>query len=106
MRQSSGRPSRQRQRERIKAAASIALFPTDREGRAALGRVSEARQEAGVTQAQVARALGKTQSHVSMCESREREISIIDLWKWCGAIGISMGDFINRFEAEVRQQMK
>jgi len=69
-----------------------------------LQHLVEARQAAGVTQAQVAHALGKTQSHVSMCENREREISIIDLWKWCRAMGIPMSEFVRRFEDEVSRQ--
>ena len=68
-----------------------------------LRRLVEARKAANVTQTMVAKRLGKTQSHVSMCENREREISIIDLWKWCDAIGIALSDFIEQFEAEVNQ---
>lgn len=71
-----------------------------------LRRLVEARKTSGVTQAQVAQKLGKAQSHVSMCESREREISIIDLWKWCEAIGTTLSEFTHRFEDEVRQQPK
>lgn len=68
-----------------------------------LRRLVEARKEAGVTQMEIAKKLGKTQSHVSMCENREREISIIDLWKWCEAIGISFSGFVREFEDEVVQ---
>ena len=63
-----------------------------------LRQLIDARKAAGVTQEEVGRRLGKTQSHVSMCENREREVSIIDLWKWCGALGISMTDFVHQFE--------
>lgn len=68
-----------------------------------LRRLVEARKAAGVTQMEIAKKLGKTQSHVSMCENREREISIIDLWKWCEAIGISFSEFVREFEDEVNQ---
>lgn len=67
-----------------------------------LDHLVELRKRSGVTQIELARKLGKTQSHVSMCEQREREISIIDLWKWCNALGTSMTDFIRDFEAAVR----
>ena len=68
-----------------------------------LRHLVEARKAAGVTQMEIAKKLGKTQSHVSMCENREREISIIDLWKWCAAIGISFSEFVRQFEDEVAQ---
>lgn len=69
-----------------------------------LTRLIEARHKAGVTQQQIAEEIGKDQSHVSKCEHREREISIIDLWKWCRAIGISVGDFMREFEKEARRR--
>ena len=65
-----------------------------------LEKLIAARKTAGVKQEVVAKALGKTQSHVSMCESREREISIIDLWKWCLVLGLSLSDFIRELEHE------
>ncbi len=58
-----------------------------------------------MTQVQVAERLGKTQSHVSMCENREREISIIDLWKWCRALGTTMGEFTRQFEEEIAHSL-
>lgn len=66
-----------------------------------LARLIEARKAAGVTQQQVANCLGKPQSHVSKCESKDREISIIDLWKWCNAIGLPFSQLIRQFEADV-----
>jgi transcriptional regulator with XRE-family HTH domain len=44
-----------------------------------LERLREARQRAGLTQAQAARALGRPQSYVSKCELGERRIDPIDL---------------------------
>ncbi len=67
-----------------------------------LRRLVEMRKAAGITQVEVAQRLGKTQSHVSMCENREREISIIDLWRWCQAIGTTLNEFSRQFEDEVR----
>jgi ribosome-binding protein aMBF1 (putative translation factor) len=65
-----------------------------------------ARQSSGVTQEQIAERLGKTQSHVSMCENREREISIMDLWRWCDALGIQVSDFMQQFERAVGGNLK
>ena len=44
-----------------------------------LGRLRQARIEAGLTQVQVAAALGRTQAFVSKCELGERRIDPIDL---------------------------
>lgn len=44
-----------------------------------LTRLSSARLAAGLTQVDVARALGKTQSFVSKCELGERRIDPLDL---------------------------
>lgn len=68
-----------------------------------LEQLVAARKRAGVSQKRVAEHLGKEQSHVSKCEHREREISIIDLMKWCEAIGISMSEFIKDFETTVKK---
>lgn len=44
-----------------------------------LVRLRRARQEAGLTQVEVADALGRPQSYVSKCESGERRIDVIEL---------------------------
>ena len=44
-----------------------------------LGRLREARRLAGLTQVDVATALGKTQAWVSKCELGERRIDPLDL---------------------------
>jgi DNA-binding XRE family transcriptional regulator len=68
---------------------------------ALLQKLITARKSVGMTQENMARALGKTQSHVSMCENRERELSIIDLWKWCLALDMTWSDFVRELENEV-----
>ena len=47
--------------------------------RAVLERLKEARLGAGLTQAQVADALGRPQSFVSKCESGERRLDVVEL---------------------------
>lgn len=44
-----------------------------------LRRLRDARNEAGLTQGQVAEKLGEAQSFVSRCESGERRVDIIEL---------------------------
>ena len=64
-----------------------------------------ARKAAGVTQKQVAARIGKTQSHVSMCEAGEREASFVDVFRWCGALGLDFGEFAGRVEAQVKSRV-
>jgi transcriptional regulator with XRE-family HTH domain len=47
-----------------------------------LKRLREARVRAGLTQVQVARALGRHQSYVTKCELGERRIDPIDLQRF------------------------
>jgi len=44
-----------------------------------LQRLRQAREEVGLTQAEVSIALGKPQSYVSKCESGERRVDVIEL---------------------------
>ena len=68
-------------------ACAFSAMPADRrksavydaEYRFLIGRVREARIEAGLTQSAVASALGRPLSFVSKCELGERRIDPIDL---------------------------
>ena len=44
-----------------------------------LKKLRQARLDAGMTQVEVAEALGKPQSYVSKCESGERRVDVIEL---------------------------
>jgi transcriptional regulator with XRE-family HTH domain len=44
-----------------------------------LQRLKAAREAAGLTQAQVAKRLGRPQSFVSKCESGERRVDVVEL---------------------------
>ena len=44
-----------------------------------VAQLKKARQEAGLDQAEVAKLLGKTQSHVSKIEAGQRRIDIVQL---------------------------
>ena len=47
-----------------------------------LQKLREARQDAGLTQEEVARRLGKPQSFVSKCESGERRVDAVELTRF------------------------
>ena len=56
-----------------------------------------AREEAGLTQAQVADALGKAQSFVSKIETGERRLDFIELQELCKLYG----KYISYFEEDI-----
>ena len=60
--------------------------------------VRSARQRAGLTQEDVAKRLGKTQSFVSKCERGERRLDIVDVREFCRAIGTTLTEFVADFE--------
>ena len=55
------------------------------------------RIESNLTQAQVARKIGQTQSYVSKYESGEQRLDLIELEDVCKALGISLKDFVEKY---------
>lgn len=60
-----------------------------------LARLREAREAAGLRQAQVAEQLGKPQSYVSKVENGERRIDPIELADFAQAYGREIGWFLD-----------
>lgn len=58
-----------------------------------LRKLRAAREEAGLTQAQVAQALGKAQSFLSKIESGERRLDFIELQELCQLYGKPLSYF-------------
>jgi transcriptional regulator with XRE-family HTH domain len=56
------------------------------------------RSEAGLRQVDVAERLGEPQSFVSKFESGERRLDLIEVREVCRAVGVSLTDFVKRFE--------
>jgi transcriptional regulator with XRE-family HTH domain len=56
------------------------------------------REEASLTQVQVAAKLGVPQSFVSKYESGERKLELPEIDAICRAVGISLADFVRRYE--------
>jgi transcriptional regulator with XRE-family HTH domain len=61
-----------------------------------LKRLRKAREGAGLTQAQVARALGRQQSFISKCESGERRVDVIELEDFARLYGKRLSFFSSR----------
>ncbi|MBF0383274.1 MAG: helix-turn-helix transcriptional regulator [Magnetococcales bacterium] len=58
------------------------------------------RENANLTQTQLSEKLNKPQSFVSKYESGERRLDLIEIAAICSAIGLSLTDFVGKFEAE------
>lgn len=61
----------------------------------------EIRSESGLRQEDIASRLGEPQSFVSKYESGERRLDLIELKQICDAIGISLAEFVQRYEKAV-----
>lgn len=57
------------------------------------------REESGLSQIELAKRLGQTQSFVSKCERGERRIDVVELRHFCRALKVPLADFIKRLEA-------
>lgn len=62
----------------------------------------ELRLHAKLRQADLAERLGLPQSFVSKYESGERRLDVIELRRVCQALGITLADFVRRFEESFR----
>lgn len=69
-----------------------------------LSLLRQVRIEAGLRQEDLAKALGMPQSVVSKFESGERRLDLLELRDVCQALGISLVDFVRRFERQVRRR--
>ena len=72
------------------------IFSTGQEELQSLLR--ELRENAKLTQKDVARRLGQPQSFVSKYESGERRLDLVELREVCDALGIPLTTFVKRFE--------
>jgi transcriptional regulator with XRE-family HTH domain len=63
--------------------------------------LKEARENAGMTQEDLAAKLKATQSFVSKCERGERRLDIIELWQFCQAIEVSFSQFVLELDRQL-----
>lgn len=61
--------------------------------------LTDAREHAGITQQELARRVGRTQSWVSAIETRSRRIDVLEFYAWARAIDADPAEL---FQAVVR----
>lgn len=71
---------------------------------ALLRLLRQKRQDAGLTQLQLARALKTSQSFIGKCERGERRIDVLELQAFCRVLGIELQAFMT--ELQERQQRR
>ena len=73
---------------------SVSLYHADYDGLRAL--LKDVRVNAGLTQVQMAEALGVGQSYVSKIERGENFVDVLLYIRWCQACGVLAGSTLNR----------
>jgi transcriptional regulator with XRE-family HTH domain len=66
----------------------------------------ECRQNRGITQSRLAVRLKETQSEISKFERGERRLDLVQLHRWCQAVGLPLTEFVGRYEKEVSSRRK
>jgi transcriptional regulator with XRE-family HTH domain len=66
----------------------------------------EVREAATVTQVELARRLGQTQSFVSKCERGELRLDVIQLRSFCAALNTDLPTFIRKLESRLPGKRK
>lgn len=64
----------------------------------------KARENAGLSQMQLAERLAETQSFVSKCERGERRLDVVELRAWCHALQISFSAFVAEFDQATQRR--
>ena len=64
------------------------------------------REDAGLTQVELAEQLGWTQTMVSKCELGERRLDLIETRRWCHATGSTLLDLVSDLEPRLSRQRK
>ena len=65
-----------------------------------LSRLRQARAEAGLTQVEVAEAIGRSQTWLSKCELGERRVDVVELTDLAEALGKPLAWFSPRLEKD------
>lgn len=76
-----------------------------REYAAVLRLLREAREQAGITQVELAKKLRQSQSYVSKVERGDRRLDIVQLRTICQVLGLTLADFVQRLERELAKRV-
>ncbi|MGC3971601.1 MAG: helix-turn-helix transcriptional regulator [Pirellulales bacterium] len=60
----------------------------------------QVREQAGITQVDLAKRLKQTQSYVSKVERGERRLDLVQLRWWCKGLGVSITTFVRDFDRQ------
>jgi transcriptional regulator with XRE-family HTH domain len=71
-----------------------------------LALLRRARQDAGLTQEQLAERLDETQSWVSKCERGERRLDLVEARAFCAAFGTPFAEFVRDLEEAIAGEMR
>ena len=88
------------------ARAGMEKSTHTREYRVFLATLRAAREGAAVTQIDLASRISQSQSFVSKCERGETRIDLVQLRVICSALGITLSNFVRRFEANLRAERR
>ena len=66
----------------------------------------QARLDAGLTQAALSSALGRSQSYISDIERGVRRLDVLELRDLLAEVGQDIADFVTRFEARNRRRVR
>jgi transcriptional regulator with XRE-family HTH domain len=77
------------------------LRGSGRRQKALLSLLRKVREERGLSQDGLARALGLDQTAVSKFETGVRRLDLLELDRLCDAVGISLVDFVRRYRRAV-----
>ncbi len=78
------------------------LTANRKQQKALLAVLRQLRREAGLRQADMASKLGKPQAFVSYYESGARRLDLLELRQICGILGVTLVQFVHRFEKQLR----
>lgn len=65
--------------------------------------LKDLREKANIRQVDLAHRLKRPQSFVSKYESGEKNLSLIEIREVCESLGITLSDFVRRFEKEMNE---
>jgi len=67
-----------------------------------IAMLRDLRQTAGLTQSQLAKKLGRSQSFISKYETGELRLDLLEIRSVCESMGTSLSAFVTEFERRIR----